>query len=223
MVVAKCAAKEMTVPVNFKLEYTGNQVSVILFETTTYSVQTYCLNKINKSSEPELVTLCKAVLDYGAAAQYYFDYKTDELANAGTYYTEPGDINVPEHNMATNVSADVKKLSISVSLESMTELNFYVGGPGLSVEKVTCGTKPVDYTIVSISDTSCMVKVKGIAAKELNNDYTLTFTTQGGNNTVTYSPMTFAYRNRNSKAEAYLSDVSRQLYNYYQAAFDYFN
>ena len=48
-----------------------------------YSAKTYAMNMINKDGNGDDVkALCVALLNYGAAAQQYFGYKTDELMNA---------------------------------------------------------------------------------------------------------------------------------------------
>ena len=46
-----------------------------------YSVATYAYNMIKKHPGTELETLCVSLLNYGAAAQDYFDYREDNLAN----------------------------------------------------------------------------------------------------------------------------------------------
>ena len=48
-----------------------------------YSAKSYAMNKINdKNSAVALKALCVSLMNYGAAAQEYFGYKTDELMNA---------------------------------------------------------------------------------------------------------------------------------------------
>lgn len=47
-----------------------------------YSPKTYCYRLIEKNPDDEKkVKLAKSILNYGAAAQEYFDYKTDDLIN----------------------------------------------------------------------------------------------------------------------------------------------
>lgn len=48
-----------------------------------YSVRTYCKSRLEKSSDEKLKATCVSMLHYGAAAQVYFNYRTDDLANAG--------------------------------------------------------------------------------------------------------------------------------------------
>ena len=50
---------------------------------TNYSPKTYCYNQIRNNSDDEAtVELMASILNYGAAAQKYFDYRTDDLMNA---------------------------------------------------------------------------------------------------------------------------------------------
>ena len=48
-----------------------------------YSAKDYATNKLASSSDEGLKALCVALMNYGAAAQEYFGYKTDDLMNAG--------------------------------------------------------------------------------------------------------------------------------------------
>ena len=49
-----------------------------------YSVKTYCTNQLNNTNIDEgTKNVCAALLNYGAAAQTYFGYKTDKLVTSG--------------------------------------------------------------------------------------------------------------------------------------------
>lgn len=49
----------------------------------SYSPKTYCYNQINQKPDDEkTIGLMASILNYGAAAQIYFDYKTDDLMNS---------------------------------------------------------------------------------------------------------------------------------------------
>ena len=49
-----------------------------------YGVETYAYNKLTDASAGEKIkALCEAMLNYASAAQMYFNYNTDDLANAG--------------------------------------------------------------------------------------------------------------------------------------------
>ena len=172
-------------------------------------------------SKPHLVALCKAVLDYGTSAQLNMNYRLDDLANKGNYYTDLSSIEIPEYSLGYSIhKGEVTKLSASLSLESYTMMNFYVGGSDLSIVSLTCNGEPVDYTPQPQADGSIYIPVSGIAAKELANYYTLTFNTTSGENYISFSPMVYAYANRNG--EKYLGELCKDLYNYYSKAKEFF-
>ena len=51
-------------------------------EVLPYSAKTYCLSRVENSTDENMKALCVAMMNYGAAAQQYFGYKTDDLMNA---------------------------------------------------------------------------------------------------------------------------------------------
>ncbi len=51
-------------------------------ETLEYSVRDYCMYQLHNSDDDELRTLCADLLCYGTAAQKFFGYRTDDLADA---------------------------------------------------------------------------------------------------------------------------------------------
>lgn len=104
-----------------------------------YSPKKYALGRIEKSSNEKLKSACVAMLNYGAAAQLYFNYRTDDLMNAGL--TEAQQALAVEYDPALftgSVAADTaktvhftktqnsfSKLSASVSFESAFAINYY--------------------------------------------------------------------------------------------------
>ena len=78
------AAKEMTSAISAKLVTSGSELQL-----EDYTVQQYAEYILSNSgtyaNEQELV---KAMLNYGAQAQLYFNYNTDNLANDTEYMTE---------------------------------------------------------------------------------------------------------------------------------------
>ena len=56
-------------------------------KTVEYSVYKYCSNQLAKTTDDAFKTVVTDLLNYGAAAQVYTNYKTDDLANAGVDQT----------------------------------------------------------------------------------------------------------------------------------------
>ena len=60
----------------------GADGSCVYSKVLPYSAKTYCLNRVENSTDEKMKALCVAMMNYGAAAQQYFGYKTDDLMNA---------------------------------------------------------------------------------------------------------------------------------------------
>ena len=73
--------------------------SYVYSDVITYSPKTYAMNRLEKSADEKLKALCVAMLNYGAAAQNYFGYKTDALMNA--------DLTAEQQALVTAYSADL--------------------------------------------------------------------------------------------------------------------
>ena len=110
----------------------------------TYSVKTYAMNQLAKSSSAaKLKTLMVDLLNYGAAAQTYFTYRTNSMANAdltaeqqalGT--AELGALNTCEATVETP-GATAHFSSKSVVLDSEIVVKFYMTfDEGQSLDKV---------------------------------------------------------------------------------------
>lgn len=81
------AAKQMTDVIRAQA-YVKTSSGYTYSEVTPYSVQKYAADKlgltpgVTGTTDEKLKTLLRDMLDYGASAQIYFNYKTDDLANA---------------------------------------------------------------------------------------------------------------------------------------------
>ncbi|MBR6426268.1 MAG: hypothetical protein IKS28_00425, partial [Clostridia bacterium] len=223
IVAASCSAKEIGDNVNICVYYDGQPVNVI-----NYSVRDYCENKLRTSSDEKLNELCKAVLDYGAYAQTYFEYRTDNLANSN--YPEeivPGTVIPDTYNIqsAEGSCSAVRQMSVTLSLESRTEINFYMlFADGKTPGEVTVGLNGEDMTdALTLAESGAYrLTVSGISACELDAAQTLsvTCTNESGTEetkTVVYSPLTWAFRQQSSTKEA-TANLAKALYNYFKAA-----
>ncbi len=228
ILVASCAAKEMKDNVQIEVYYLGRMIKKV----DDYSVERYCLKKIKESESEELKDLCKSVLDYGMTAQEYFEYRAAE-ALEGTYYSKISDIIVPDkYNLKSEGECSaVKKLSATLSLESYTEMNFYITpADNHSIDELTVTlngenvkeTNNAKITTEITENGALKVTVKGIAAKDLDKELTLKVSADGcGERTIVYSPLTYAYRNQNNSNNMLANNV-KALYNYYLTADEYF-
>jgi hypothetical protein len=104
-----------------------------------YSPKKYAMNRIEKSSDQNMKALCVALLNYGAAAQTYFGYKTDDLMNADLTAGQKalikaysadllvGAVAAEQHKTGTFVKTDAgfRKRSATVSFEGAFAINYY--------------------------------------------------------------------------------------------------
>lgn len=169
-----------------------------------------CLeNRYAKNEDDKEV--CRAALNYGAAAQAFFDGKSFADASGTTFQY---DTNLPDHVTNLNLSEDDKavnvekptntvaasgtitgltKKSASLILGTETSIKFYfrydgeIGNLSFSVNNGKIITDPAPG-----SDGRYHVIVKGIASYELHKDFIITIENGDETSTLTYSPYTYA-------------------------------
>jgi hypothetical protein len=177
-----------------------------------YSPRKYATNLLAKASTSEAQkALCVAMLNYGAAAQEYFGYKTSDLMNAGLTAAQKAlvvDYNAGYFTGA--VAADSSKTtnfaktdgftsrSATVSFEGAFAVNYYFA-PSASVagemklhiwtpeaysaaSRLT-STNATTVSMVKQSDGTYWAQLQGIPAKALDSTYYVaaTYTDTAGN------------------------------------------
>ena len=182
-----------------------------------YSIVTYCMNRINKSTNPAQVELCKALLNYAAAAQISLGYNVENLANAELDDADkvlPDGIDVSGYKSAvTGSETGIKAKSATLMLESEVSVRVYFTlEEGYSIDDFAF---TIDGKVVQPqkNNTGWFIETDGIAAKNL--DQMMEFSV--GGLTVTYGPMSYV----NSKLGVSNEDtvnLARALYAYWQAA-----
>ncbi len=124
-------ADELSIDVNVKIIADGEVV-----KTETYSVKEYAMKQLSKSSVPaKLKTLLVDMLNYGAAAQIYFDYNTDNLANADLTEEQKAYASAEMKDVVSDAktvdgdadSIDVKGVSISLQNTIIPYVRFNLG------------------------------------------------------------------------------------------------
>ncbi len=135
---ADIPAKELGDTIYFKIYARLADGSYVYSDLLTTSPKQYAMSRINYSSDASQVALMVAMLNYGAAAQEYFGYKTDALMNA--QLTEAQRAKIAEYSpymvdaidqpdsakvgSFTNSGGFNKKYP-SVTLESAFGINYY--------------------------------------------------------------------------------------------------
>ena len=227
------AAREMTSKITAQVIDEANDIYGPVY---TYSVKDYADYIIDHQDDSEVyakaVDLVKAMLNYGAYSQIYFDKNTSDLANADLTEAEKDVSGVKAEDIDKPFIGDVICIipyvntsldKVTLSLKSKIELVLYFTNPEYDISFV-CenGNEVVKQT----SGNYQIARITGIAPHKLGDDYNLYMYIGGDKKEeiayVKYCPLTYCYyvvkENRGSKE---LQDVCKALFLFYQAADNY--
>ena len=211
-VSAKLAAAQMTSPVNVRIKI-GNALA----HDKSYTVRQYADVILNGDYTEQTKALVREMLHYGAAAQIYFGYRTDSLANAGV--DASAKIAVPEKaptEMALTGSVDgIAYYGATMVFASKNAVRYYF----TATADITNYSFTVDGTAYKPVEKNGMyyVEIAEINPQDLDQSITLTV-----NDTlsVTYNPMNYMVRMSDKGSENMMALVEA-LYNYHLAAQTY--
>ena len=218
---AEVAAKEMTSVIEVQLVATDYETIVYRYTVQDYLTEILADTE-NYAAEQDIV---KALLNYGAASQVYFNYNTDALANDTELMTDADRVLVEGNNEAyapviVGEGDVIKYYGASLVLESETSLKFYFivdetklpegATPAIDVNGLTCAGLEKNGNMWTL-------KIEDIAAHQLSEAYELAI---GNGCTITYSAMSYAYQAQQS-SKAALVDVANALTAYCNAAGNY--
>ena len=226
------AAKEMTDEIQAQMIVGENEGTVYTYTVKDYA--DYILSHTETYGE-KVVALVKAMLNYGAYSQTYFEYQTVKLANTDLAEADKalGDL---EAATLSGYKAAVTKneavctfASAYLTLKSETAVNVYVKlADGVSEENVTF--KIDDSEIAKeklVKGTGTyegyyILSVDNIQASALDDMHTFTVTTGGQTASLSYGPMSYCYSVIGSDtASDGLKNVVKALYAFNQAADSY--
>ena len=186
----------------------------------TYSVKDYAEYLLEHNEVEEFANaapLVKAMLNYGAASQRYFNEGTaigevEDMADVtvpNTFKFDEGNADLPE---------GVTFEGATLSLKSETTLSLYFKGLPADT-KFTCDGRTVE---TAKNGEYVVARIRGIKANELENDFTVTFEGDSVTYNVTYNVMTYCYNVQNDDTvDDNLKNVCKALYKYAQAAINY--
>ena len=189
-----------------------------LAKTASYTVRGYADTILADEDHSQYHQLVREMLNYGAAAQVYFDYEKDNLASEGI--ADAGSVEIPD-------SVD-SELSVTGNAEGVT---FY-GASLIFRNKITvryyfqfkgdindCSFTVNDTTYaLQLKDGLYYVEIADILPQNLGEEITLMVTDAEGNSLkVCYNPMNYIVR-MNEKGSAALQNLVKALYNYHLAA-----
>ncbi len=225
--VFKCnvAAKEMTAPITAQMKDGDKTGSPYSYTVRDYA--DYLLSHTQGNAEyAKAAPLVKAMLNYGACAQTYFNYNPNDLANSVLDSKDQfqnldktsidNGINAPYDEDGTTLPTGVNFEGATLSLKSETSLSLYFTGLDAKTEFKCTGNMGEKKVETNTNGAYVIARIRGIKAEELKNDFTLTF---GNGSSVKYNAMTYCYNVLHSDtASDKLKNVCRALYLYASAA-----
>lgn len=202
------------------------------------SVQSYLQAVIGDSGTygGALVDLCKAMCDYGYAAQVHFDYETNVFPDAGqnseyTWYQPTAiadlsadDLSAYAHSVNAGSSVRFRGGSLVTLSETAVRLYFRYR----SDQSYTVSSQSISHPALTVyDDTTGYVEISNIAAKDLGNAFDVTLTNPSDpTDTITvshysaYSYVRTVLRNQNASPD--LVQLVKTIKLYGDAAASYF-
>ena len=222
------AAKEMASDIKFRVESGDGSYG----EEFKYNVKTYAEAIINGNYIDDEKTMAKAMLNYGARAQTYFNFNTGNLANAkmedaDKQLSNP-DFTGKDIDLSSSIPSEwgLKYYGTSLLTTSATTICHYFTLPAVeninnyTFEYVTeYGTTKLNP--VHKKNNLYYVDITGINAAQLGDPFTLEINKVGDgySRSVVYSPYTYVKRTLNSSnANPNLVELVKAMYHYGEAA-----
>lgn len=132
-------AKDLGDDIYFKVYAKLADGSYVYSNVYSYNAVRYVDEIFANSSNDEMKALCVAMLNYGAAAQTYFGYKTDALMNAGLTDEQQALVQSYSSDIVKDVAVDTSKVGSfvysnagfagaapTVSFEGAFSINYYI-------------------------------------------------------------------------------------------------
>ena len=185
---------------------------------SNYSIRQYADAVLADKSLSQYHTLVKEMLNYGAAAQVYFDYCADTPADEGITGTGAADVptDADQKLIINGYAKGVTFYGSTLSFRDRIALRYYFQFQG-DINQVTF---TANGTVCSpgLKNGLYYVEVADILPQDLDKAMELVITDASGNQmSVSYSPMNYIVRMSEKGSEA-LQALLKALYNYHLAA-----
>ncbi|MBP5154840.1 MAG: InlB B-repeat-containing protein, partial [Lachnospiraceae bacterium] len=227
VVLTELFAFQMTFNISIQVKCEGK----IVMTQDTFCLRDYFEYLTNNLEDDKMEEIARAALDYGTAAQQYFDGRTydngipydvniDSLANQNTNpeNTMPS-VDKPDNSVSlanTVEGLSVKTASLIFGTETSIKVYFTYTGD-ISKLSISCDNGKVPTAVVLESDGRYSICIKKIRSYELYKDYTISFADDTGTAQLVYSPYAYAAYNWDSNTSG-LSRLVRTLVAYGEIA-----
>ena len=217
--IVELAAKMMTD--EYVVKVFCNDVEVA---EQSYSIRTYCEARINNDAASAAnKALCRATLTYGAEAQKYFQYKTDDLADKNIARVDLVEIPSEYAISGDPTLAGISAVGTSGSFESQVFLNLYfVPEQGYTKDDFTFIVKKggTTYAVEASNYGSGWIylRMPSVAAKDLGTAFEITVTNNRTGATATWNRSAMNYAHISQQKSPNMVDLVRAIYQYYLAA-----
>lgn len=187
-------------------------------ETAVYTIRQYADTILADENHSRYHNLVREMLNYGAAAQVYFDYDSGNLANEGI--TGTGAVEIPDsvdNTLSVGGLADgISFFGASLIFRDRIAVRYYFGFEG-QINNMTFAVNDQQYA-PQLKDGLYFIEIADILPQNLDQQIALTVTDADGSVlTVTYGPMNYIVR-MNEKGNETLKALVKALYNYHLAA-----
>ncbi len=212
-IAAELAAAQMTEDIVLTIRV--GEVEVL---QETYSIRNYLSALLNGSYGEQTKQLCRELLNYGAWAQKYFEYRQDGLANSG-YEIEPQYTiadEMPGVELSGSVSG-VKFYGTSVRFTSKTAVRYYFTG---SAANCTFTVDGVEYTPVS-KDGLYYIEVPGVDPQDMETPMQVEVTDGASTLSVRYVPLHYFVRSYQKATDETYRGLLQAAYSYFKTAASY--
>ena len=213
VVSVNVAAAQMTDVITLNVKNGDTQV-----HTGEYTVRQYAEKILTGAYDAEVKELVKQMLNLGAAAQTYFAYNPDPLANKDYEIDTPAAVptEVPAIALEDNLDG-VSLYGMSLLFQSKTAVRFYFVVDG-DVANYTFKVGGEAWEVKNSEDLY-YVEIGDINPQDLGNEITVTVNDALS---VSYNPLTYIVRKYNSdSSSAALKDLVQAMYGYHLEALEY--
>lgn len=202
-------AAQMTDPVDITLSAGGQQLK------KSYTVKEYadCILDPASGYGDSIKQLVREMLNYGAASQAYFEYNTEDLANAGITVTPAA---VPATGGDVTVTGGVDGVGFygaSLLHQNKIGVRFYFAAA--STQDIVFRVNGEEQAPIS-KDGRFYVELPNINPQDMDEDITVSVVSGGKEMTVSYAPLDYIIRMYNK------SDTSEKGKNLVQALYGYY-